>query len=72
MSTIIKTIFVVALVIAFISFLMFGGSPITGSMMSGGKMGNQTMDGMGWMWIPALLFFAIAVLAAWLMFGNRH
>ena len=71
MSTTIKTIFVVALVIAFISFLMFGGSPITGSMMSGGKMGNQTMDGMGWMWMPGLLFVAIAVLAAWLMFGNQ-
>ena len=71
MSTTIKAICVVALVIAFISFLMFGGSPITGSMMSGGKMGNQTMDGMGWMWIPGLLFVAIAVLAAWLMFGNR-
>ena len=71
MSTSIKTIFVVALVIAFISFLMFGGSPITGSIMSGEMMGNQTMDGMGWMWMPGLLFVAIAVLAAWLMFGNR-
>ena len=71
MSTTIKTIFIVTLVIAFISFLLVGGSPITGTMMSG-PMGNQTMDGMGWMWIPALLFFAIAVLAAWLMFGNRH
>ena len=71
MRTTIKTIFVVALVIAFISFLMFGGSPITGPIMSGEMLGNQTMDGMGWMWMPGLLFVAIAVLAAWLMFGNR-
>ena len=71
MSTTIKTIFVVALVIAFISFLMFGGSPITGPIMSGEMLGNQTMDGMGWMWMPGLLFVAIAVLAVWLMFGDR-
>ena len=71
MSTTIKTIFIVALVIAFVSFLLVGGSPITGSIMSGKMMGNQTMDGMGWMWMPGLLFVAIAVLAAWLMFGNR-
>ena len=71
MSTTIKTIFIVALVIAFVSFLLVGGSPITGTMMSGAMMGDHTMDGMGWMWMPGLLFVAIAVLAAWLMFGNR-
>ena len=71
MSTTIKTIFIVALVIAFVSFLLVGGSPITGTM-SGAMMGDHTMDDMGWMWMPGLLFVAIAVLAAWLMFGKRH
>ena len=71
MSTTIKTIFIVALVIAFVSFLLVGGSPITGTMMSGAMMGDHTMDDMGWMWMPGLLFVAIAVLAAWLMFGNQ-
>ena len=71
MSTTLKAILVVALVIAFVSFLLVGGSPITGTMMSGAMMGDHTMDDMGWMWMPGLLFVAIAVLAAWLMFGNR-
>ena len=71
MNTATKTILVIAFAIAVVLLLVFGGGAMTGTMMSGGMMGNDAMGGIGWMWLPALLILGLGVLIAWLIFGQK-
>ena len=71
MNTATKTVLVVAFAIAVVLLLVFGGGAMTGTLMSGGMMGNGAMGGIGWMWLPALLILGLGVLIAWLIFGQK-
>ena len=71
MNTATKTVLVVAFAIAVMLLLLFGGGAMTGTMMSGGMMGNDAMGGIAWMWLPALLILGLGVLIAWLIFGQK-
>jgi len=66
-----KTPLVVAFVVVVVLFLIFGGGTMTGSMMSGGMMGQGWIGGFSWMWIPTLLTLGLAVLLGWLIFGKK-
>ncbi|MBI3545667.1 MAG: hypothetical protein HY081_03610 [Gammaproteobacteria bacterium] len=66
-----KTALVIALAIAVVLLLLFGGGAMTGGTLSGGMMGNGAMGGIGWMWIPTLLVLGLGVLLAWAIFGQK-
>lgn len=66
-----KTTLVIALAIAVLLILLFGGGTMTGATLSGGMMGNGAMGGIGWMWIPTLLVLGLGVLLAWAIFGQK-
>ena len=70
-NTATKTALVIALVIVMVLLLLFGGGAMTGTMMSGGMMGNGAMGGVSWMWMPTLLIVGLAVLLAWVIFGQK-
>ncbi|MCY7388761.1 MAG: hypothetical protein LH481_11985 [Burkholderiales bacterium] len=71
MNTATKTILVIAFAIAVVLLLMFGGGAMTGTMMSGGMMGDGHVGGFGWMWIPTLLVLGLGVLLGWVIFGQK-
>jgi hypothetical protein len=50
-----KTALVVAFAVAAALLLLFGGGMETGTMMNGSLMGNGSMAGFGWMWIPSVV-----------------
>jgi hypothetical protein len=50
-----KTALVVAFAVAAALPLLFGGGMETGTMMNGNLMGNGSMAGFGWMWIPSVV-----------------
>lgn len=66
-----KTALVLAFVLAVVLLLLFGGGTMTGATLSGGMMGNGTMGGIGWMWIPTSLVLGLGVLLAWVIFGQK-
>lgn len=61
-----KTALVIALAVVVALLLLFGGGTL-----SGGMMGNGTMGGIGWMWIPAFLMLGLGILLAWVIFGPK-
>jgi len=56
-----NTALVIALVIAVLLLLLFGGGMASGTMFSGGMMGSGSMGGISWMWLPTLLIVVLAV-----------
>ena len=66
-----KTPLIIAFVVVVVLFLIFGGGTMTGSMMSGGMMGQGWIGGFSWMWIPTLLTLGLGVLHGWLIFGKK-
>lgn len=66
-----KTSLVIAFVIVFVLFLIFGGGAMTGAMMSGGMMGHGWIGGFSWMWIPTVLTLCLGVLLGWAIFGKK-
>jgi len=66
-----KTPLVVAFVVVVVLFLIFGGGTMTGSMMSGGMMGQGWIGGFSWMWIPTLLTLALGLLLGWMIFAKK-
>ncbi len=69
MST--NTGLVIAFGIALVLLLLFGGGAMTGTTMSGGMMGNGSMGGVSWIWIPALLTLGLGVLLGAAVFGKK-
>ena len=56
-----NTPLVIAVVIAALLVLLFGGGMATGTMFSGGMMGSGSMGGISWMWLPTLLVVVLGV-----------
>ena len=57
-----KAAIVIAVAIAALLWLLFGGGMTTGTIMSGGMMGSGSMGGISWMWLPALLVVVVGVV----------
>jgi hypothetical protein len=66
-----NTALVIAFAIAVVLLLLFGGGAMSGATLSGGMMGNGTMGGISWMWIPAVLMLGLGVLLVWAIFGQK-
>ena len=43
----------------------------TGTMMSGGMMGNGSMGGFSWMWLPILLVVVLGAVLFSVLFGKK-
>ncbi len=71
MNEINKTTLVIAFAIVVVLLLLFGGGAMSGATLSGGVMGNDTMGGVNWMWVPALLSLGLGVLLVWAIFGQK-
>ena len=61
----------IAFVVVVVLFLIFGGGAMTGSMMSGGMMGQGSIGGFSWMWIPTFLTLGLGLLLGWAIFGKK-
>ena len=57
-----KTALVVAFAVAAALLLLFGGGMETGTMMNGSLMGNGSMAGFSWMWIPSVVVVVLGVV----------
>ena len=55
-----KAIFVAFAAVALL-LLLFGGGMATGTVMSGGMMGNGSMGGISWMWLPTVLVVVLII-----------
>ncbi len=66
-----KTARLIAFALVAALFFLFGGGTMTGAMLSGGMIGNGTMGGISWVWIPALLMLSLGVVLVWVIFGQK-
>lgn len=66
-----KTALVIAFTIVVVLLVLFGGGTMTGVTLSGGMMGNGAMNGISWMWIPALLMLGLGVLLVLVIIGQK-
>lgn len=57
----IKLPVVIALAVVVLLLLLFAGGMTTGTMMSGGYMGNGSMNGISWMWLPTALIVVLGI-----------
>jgi len=60
-----KTALIIAFTIVVALLLLFGGGTMTGATLSGGMMGNGTMGGISWMWVPTLLMLGLGAVLVW-------
>jgi len=65
-----KTALAIAFVVLALLLLLFGGGMMTGTTMSGGMMGNGSMGGFSWMWLPILLVVVLGVVL-FSVFGKK-
>ena len=65
-----RTAMVIALA-AVVVLLLLGSKAMIGTRWSGGMMGDGMMDGITWMWIPALLTLGLGILVGWSIFNKR-
>ena len=72
MNTATKTVLVIAFSLVVGLLLLFGGGAMTGAMLSGGMMGNGTMAGINWMWIPIFPLLTLGALLIWVLFGQEE
>ena len=56
---------------AVVVLLLLGSRAMIGTMWGGGMMGRGMMDGISWMWIPALLTLGLGILVGWSIFNKR-
>lgn len=61
----------IAFAVVVVLFLLFGGGAMTGATRSGGMMGNGSMGGISWMWLPTLLTLGIGILLGWAIFTKK-
>ena len=68
-----KTALVIAFVVVALLLLLFGGGMTTGTIMSGGMMGNGSMGGIGisWMWLPTVLVVVLGVALFSVISGKK-
>ena len=66
-----KTGLVIAFVVVALLLLLFGGGMATGTMMSGGVIGNASMGGFSWMWLPTLLVALLGVVLISVISGKK-
>jgi hypothetical protein len=66
-----KTVLGIAFAVVVVLLLLFGGGAMSGATLSGGMMGNGTMGGISWMWIPAALMLGLGVLLVWAIVGQK-
>jgi len=71
MDTTAKTAFVIAVAIAVVLHMMFGGSRMAEAVLNGGMTGSAAMGGLSWIWFPALLLLASGILSVWVFFGHK-
>ena len=65
-----KSALVLAIIVAAL-LLLFGGGMMTGTTMSGGMMGNGSMGGISWMWLPTLLVVILGVVLFSVLFRKK-
>ena len=69
----------IAFVIVVVLFVLFGGGMIGGGMYGGGggmmggghMMGDWTIGGFQWMWLPTLLVLILGILIGWVIWGKK-
>jgi len=66
-----KTALVIAFVVVAVLLLLFGGGIMTGTPMSGGMMGSESMGGINWMWLPILLVVVLGVVLFLVISGKK-
>jgi hypothetical protein len=66
-----KTALVIAIVITAALLLLIGGGIATETTFSGGMMGNGSMDGIGWTWLPTLLVVVLGVVLISVISGKK-
>jgi len=66
-----KTALIIVFSIVVVMLLLFGGGALSGATLSGGMMGNGTMGGVGWIWIPTSLMLGLGALLVWVIFGQK-
>jgi hypothetical protein len=66
-----KTALVIAFVVVAVLLLLFGGGMMTGTTLSGGMMGSESMGGISWMWLPTLLVVVLGVVLFSIIFGKK-
>ena len=67
-----KTALIIAFIAAALLLLLFGGGMMTGTIISGGMMGNGSMGGINWMWLPILLVVVLGVVLFSAIFGTKQ
>ena len=65
-----KTALVIAFVVVALLLLLFGVGMVTGTMMSGGMMGSESMSGINWLWLPTLLVVVLGIVLSRSSFGR--
>lgn len=65
-----KSALVVAVLVA-VLLLFFGGGMMTGTTLSGGMMGNGSMGGISWMWVPTVLVVALGAVLFSILSGKK-
>ena len=70
MDTSAKTALVIASVILALVALLFGGGVATATMISGG-IARSSLDGIGWMWLPASIVAALGIVLFSVTFGRK-
>ena len=70
MNTATKTVLVIAFSLVVGLLLLFAGGAMTGAILHGGMMGNGTMAGINWMWIPIFPLLTLGALLIWVLFGQ--
>ena len=61
---------VIAFVVVALLLLLYGGGMVTGTMMSGGMMGSESMSGINWLWLPTLLVVVLGIVLSRSSFGR--
>lgn len=71
MNTSTSTTVVIGLVIVVLMSLFFGGDMVGAAMPSGGMMGYESSDGIGWMWAPILLVVVFGAMLLSFLFEKK-
>jgi hypothetical protein len=66
-----RTALFIALAVAAVLLLLFGGAMTTGTMLSGGMMGSGSMGGISWMWLPILLVVVLGIVLFSALSGKK-
>jgi hypothetical protein len=66
-----KTALVIALAVAALLLLLFGGASMTGTSMGGGMMGSASPGGIGWRWPSILLVVVLGVVLFSVISGKK-